>query len=149
MKKTILIAAMALISLFAVSCGNANENKQSPTPAAQTAQAQGDKNAYSQIPDGAEKALGVAAQRSESAFATAGNCSYGYKGTAEVKGSQCYCFSVFDTDKESTLYVGDIAVTADGDKVFSSKAGKDDYSELNEPAKKESWSEKSTPAFTK
>ena len=58
MKKSILIAAMALITMFAVSCGNADENKESPTPAAQSAQTQTsqvNKGEFSQIPQDAEK----------------------------------------------------------------------------------------------
>ena len=150
-RNIILIAAMAVISLTAVSCGETKENNNSIKVAEQTAaQAQTaelNKNDYSQIPQDAEKALNVAADRSEGAFETSGRRSFGYTGTADVKGSKCYCFSLFETKDESTVRVADIAVTADGGKVYSSKAGKNDYSELAEPAKASSWSDKQTKAF--
>lgn len=150
MKKTIVIAVMALISLMTVSCTNARDNGKTPAAASQTAYgSQAGKDTYSQIPQEAEKALGVAAQRSESAFAANGTRSYGYTGTTEVKGSECYCFSVFDTNGENTQHVADIAVTADGEKVYSTIAGQKDYSELKAPAVKESWNQRSTPAFSK
>ena len=130
MKKTILIAAMALISMIAVSCGNADENKESPTPAAQSAQAQTsevNKGEYSQIPQGAEKALSTASKLASKAYAQDGDRSYGYKGTKKVNGSECYCFSVFNKTEESTYHVADIAVEADGNKVFACDDGKTEF----------------------
>ena len=150
MKKTIVIAVMALISLMTVSCGNTKDNNKAPETASQSAySSQAENKTFSQIPQGAEKALDVAAQRSESAFAANGTRSYGYTGTTEVKGSECYCFSVFDTNGENTLHVADIAVTSDGEKVYSSKAGSKEYTELKSPAKAGGWSAKQTPAFSK
>lgn len=130
MKKTILIAAMALISMIAVSCGNADENKESPTPAAQSAQSQTsevNKGEYSQIPQSAEKALSVASKHASKAYAQDGDRSYGYKGTKKVNGSECYCFSVFDKTEENTHHVADIAVEAGGSKVFACDDGKTEF----------------------
>ena len=130
MKKTILIAAMALISMIAVSCGNADENKESPTPAAQSAQSQTsevNKGEYSQIPQSAEKALSVASKHASKAYAQDGDRSYGYKGTKKVNGSECYCFSVFDKTDENTHHVADIAVEAGGSKVFACDDGKTEF----------------------
>ena len=130
MKKTILIAAMALISMIAVSCGNADENKESPTPAAQSAQSQTsevNKGEYSQIPQSAEKALSVASKHASKAYAQDGDRSYGYKGTKQVNGSECYCFSVFDKTEENTHHVADIAVEAGGSKVFACDDGKTEF----------------------
>ncbi|MBQ2581176.1 MAG: hypothetical protein II574_06065 [Ruminococcus sp.] len=130
MKKTILIAAMALISMIAVSCGNADENKESPTPAAQSAQSQTsevNKGEYSQIPQSAEKALSVASKHASKAYAQDGDRSYGYKCTKKVNGSECYCFSVFDKTDENTHHVADIAVEAGGSKVFACDDGKTEF----------------------
>ena len=150
MKKTIVIAAMALLSLMTVSCGNTKDNNKAPETASQSAySSQAESKTFSQIPQGAEKALDVAAQRSEKAFETSGARSFGYIGTAEVKGSECYCFSVYDKNDENTQHVADIAVTADGEKVYSAIAGQKDYSELKAPVVKESWNQRSTPAFSK
>ena len=155
MKKTILIAVMALISLTIVSCGSTKKNDgKTLTTASQTAQQQLqnteiDKDGFSQIPDEAEKALGVAAKRSEGVFETQGDRSFGYTGTDVVNGKTCYCFSLFDKNEDDTYYIADIAVEADGEKVYSSKAGKKDYSEMRAAVKAQGWNEKQTPAFSK
>ena len=154
-KKTILIAVMALISLTTVSCGGTGDNdSKTLTTAVQTAQGQTQsktmsKNDFSQIPEGAENALDIAAKRSEGAFETQGDRSFGYTGTAEVNGMECYCFSLFDNNDENTYHIADIAVAADGEKVFTSKAGTNEFSELSTPVKAQGWRDKQTPAFSK
>ena len=156
MKKAIVIAVMALVSLTVVSCGSTDRKNDGKklTTAVQTVQGQPqsvemDRNDFSQIPDGAEQALDVAAKRSEGTFETQGDRSFGYKGTVEVNGRECYCFSLFDKKDDNTYYIADIAVAADGEKVFSSKAGNKEFSELTEPVKAQGWNEKQTPAFSK
>lgn len=143
MKKSILIAAMALITMFAVSCGNADENKESPTPAAQSAQTQTsqvNKNEFSQIPQDAEKALGVASKHASKAYAQDGDRSYGYKGTKKVNGSECYCFSVFNKTEDNTYHVADIAVEASGDKVFACDEGKTEFKAVEAASTTKGWS---------
>lgn len=155
MKKAIVIAVMALVSLTVVSCGSTEKNEgKTLTAAEQTSQGQLqtadiEKSNFKQIPDSAEQALDVAAKRSEGTFETQGDRSFGYKGTVEVNGKECYCFSLFDKKDDNTYYIADIAVAADGEKVFSSKAGNKEFSELTEPVKAKSWNEKQTPAFSK
>ncbi len=150
MKKIILIAAMAAISMMTVSCGSTNDNTNSLTTAQQpvVSQAAG-KDSYSVIPQQAEKALGAAADRSASAYEIDGTRSFGYTGTRKVNGSECYCFSMFSTKDESTYHIADLAVTSDGEKVFASDAGKNDFKKLEEHSDLSGWNAKKTAAFDK
>ncbi len=158
MRKFVLVAVTALTIALSASCGMTEDNKDNETKlttATQQENAAGEaanisKN-FKVLPDNAKKALDLASDGSQKVYPSAnGSRSFGYTGKSKVNGADCYCFSVFDVDKEQTTPAADVAVSTDFTKVFASDAGKAQYKEVSLTASPStSWCDIQTPAFKK
>lgn len=131
-RKLLIVAAAVIVAAAGTGCGSTDDNSSILITAQQTAQAQPqaeeiDKNDFYVLPEEAQTALDVAAERAASLYGTQHRHSFGYTGKAEINGSECYCFSVFNNNDEFFSHIADLAVTFDGKKVFVSEADKNDY----------------------
>ncbi len=155
MKKFLLVTVTALTIALTAGCGLTDKEQDSGSKLTtasqqQTASASAGSTGFKVLPDNAKKALDLAGEGSKKAYPSADeNRSFGYMGKSSVNGSECYCFSVFETQQEQTSQIADIAVSADFNKVYASDPGKAQYKEISlVQTKSGQWCDTKTSAFS-
>ena len=134
--KTILILAAAAIMTFTMTgcSGAAQKSEKDVKNTAEKAQAAEEstttssfsipgREAFTQIPEGAEGAFDKVIDAVDSAFPKEKKSShrlYGYMGQQEINDVSCYVFAVYDKDGDDVeTQVTTAAISVDGQQVFT------------------------------
>lgn len=139
MKKAIISLVLAGVMIGMVSCGNKEKeddiSKIDPQIDASvtTDAAQEEKGSFKELPDEANGAFNTVINAAKNAYPVSAGFArqYGYKGTEQVNGEDCYLFSVYDfADDSRSIKVGEFAKAVGSESVYCMADGSKDFEPL-------------------
>ncbi len=147
------IVAICTATIF-TSCSNKDNSKTDSVSAVKTevteeqASSVLDGEVFEEIPDEAVECFHYIADESEEIFSEAeGKWMYGYKGTENVDGNECYVFAVYTYKDKTHSKEGVVATSAEGDSIYLLNDETEEYEPVKLTETESSWADTETLAF--
>ena len=159
MKASIVIALLAVTSIFCTGCAKSADKKSNVVVAEAAEAAQldpaeqkvvvdelPDKSEFEKIPDEAVESFNSATRKLSTYVPVEKKAKrlYGYVGIENLEGQDCCVFCVYDKKKKETLYVGKAACGLEGEELYLDTGAGYELVEIDETP---SWAETVTDTY--